>query len=37
MAQGDWGKPIAARLFEKAKDTYHPFVRGQVEKMVTAK
>lgn len=37
MAQGDWGKPIAARLFEKAKSSYHPFVRGQVEKMVTAK
>ncbi|MES2986428.1 MAG: M1 family metallopeptidase [Pseudomonadota bacterium] len=34
MAQGDWGKPIAARLFEQAKQSYHPFVRGQVEKML---
>ncbi|RYD54897.1 MAG: M1 family peptidase [Sphingomonadales bacterium] len=37
IAQGDWGKPIAARFFEKAKTTYHPYVRGQVEKMLAGK
>ncbi|RYY25262.1 MAG: M1 family peptidase [Sphingomonadales bacterium] len=34
MAQGDWGKPIAQRLFAKTKATYHPYVSGQVEKML---
>ncbi|WP_066793716.1 M1 family metallopeptidase [Sphingomonas soli] len=34
IAQGDWGKPIAIRLFAKSKATYHPYVAGRVEKLV---
>jgi leukotriene-A4 hydrolase len=36
MRQGDWGKPIARRFFEKARAGYHPATAGQVEKLVTA-
>jgi aminopeptidase N len=34
VAQGDWGKPIAARFFAKAKASYHPVTAGQVEKII---
>jgi leukotriene-A4 hydrolase len=34
MRQGDWGRPIARRLFEEAKDTYHPTVASGVERLV---
>ncbi|UZK66364.1 M1 family metallopeptidase [Sphingomonas sp. M1-B02] len=37
MAQGDWGRPIARDLFEKARGTYHPSTAAQIEKIVTAK
>lgn len=35
MKQGDWGRPIAARIFEKAKPTYHPTVALNLERLVT--
>jgi aminopeptidase N len=34
MAQGDWGRPIAARLFEKARPGYHPTIAAGLEKIV---
>jgi len=36
MKQGDWGRPIAARFFEKARATYHPATAAGVEKIVKA-
>ncbi|MBP6877467.1 MAG: M1 family metallopeptidase [Phenylobacterium sp.] len=35
MKQGDWGRPIAVRIFEKAKPTYHPTVALSLERLVT--
>ncbi|MBA4013932.1 MAG: aminopeptidase [Phenylobacterium sp.] len=35
MKQGDWGRPIAVRIFEKAKPTYHPTVASSLERLVT--
>lgn len=37
MKQGDWGRPIAARLFEKARGGYHPATAGGVERIVNPK
>jgi leukotriene-A4 hydrolase len=37
MAQGDWGKPIAARLFEKARGGYHPTAAAGVDRIVNPK
>ena len=34
MAEGDWGKPIAARLYEKAKGSYHPVVAAGIGRIV---
>jgi hypothetical protein len=36
MAQGDWGKPIARRFYEGARQTYHPVTAAQVAKIVGA-
>ena len=35
-AQGDWGEPIARRIFEKAKPGYHPVTVGAVTGRVDA-
>ena len=37
MKQGDWGRPIAASLFEKARPTYHPATASGVERIVNPK
>jgi leukotriene-A4 hydrolase len=37
MQQGDWGKPIATRLFAKARPGYHPSTAGGVDKIVNPK
>lgn len=34
MKQGEWGEPIAKRLFEEARPTYHPVTAAQIEKIV---
>ncbi|MCC2602785.1 M1 family metallopeptidase [Sphingopyxis yananensis] len=34
MAQGDWGKAIAADLFREARPTYHPSVANSVEAII---
>lgn len=36
MAQGDWGKEHATRLFALARASYHPVTAAQVEKIITA-
>jgi aminopeptidase N len=33
-AQGDWGMPIAQRIFEKAKPGYHPVTVGAVTRIL---
>lgn len=33
-AQGDWGTPIARRIFEKAKPGYHPVTVGAVTRIL---
>ena len=35
MRQGDWGKPVAQRIFAKAKPTYHPTVVSSLDRIVT--
>ncbi|MES2441594.1 MAG: M1 family metallopeptidase [Pseudomonadota bacterium] len=34
MAQGEWGRGIAARFFEKARSGYHPGTAAGIEKIV---
>lgn len=34
MAQGEWGQPIARRIFERAKPGYHPVTIGAVTKIL---
>ena len=34
IKQGDWGRPIAARILDKAKSTYHPTVASSLERLV---
>ena len=36
-AQGDWGEPIARRIFAKAKPGYHPVTVGAVTRILEAK
>lgn len=36
MKQGEWGQPIAKRIFAKAKATYHPTVAAGIERMLNA-
>lgn len=35
MRQGDWGQPIARRMFAEAKGTYHPTVADGLERLVS--
>ncbi|CAN7284227.1 M1 family metallopeptidase [Phenylobacterium sp. LjRoot164] len=35
MKQGDWGRPIAVRIFQEAKPTYHPTVASSLERLVS--
>lgn len=35
MAQSDWGRPIAARIFARAKADYHPITAQTIEKIVS--
>jgi leukotriene-A4 hydrolase len=34
LAQGDWGRPIAERIYAKARPTYHPVTSGTVDKLM---
>ena len=34
MAQGDWGRPIARRIYAKARPGYHPVTSAAVDKVV---
>jgi len=34
MAQGDWGEPIARRIFAGAQANYHPITAGAVERIL---
>jgi hypothetical protein len=36
-AQGDWGTPIAERIFAKAKPGYHPVTVGAVKRILEAR
>ncbi len=36
MAQGDWGKPLARKFYEEAKDGYHPTTAAGVAKIAGA-
>lgn len=36
-AQGDWGTPIAQRIFEQAKPGYHPVTVGAVTRILEAR
>jgi len=36
VAQGEWGRPIATRVYAKARPTYHPVTSGTVDKMLAA-
>lgn len=35
MKQGDWGQPVARRIFAKASAGYHPTVAQSVEKLIS--
>jgi aminopeptidase N len=37
LAEGEWGRPIAERIYARAKPTYHPVTSGTVDKMMAAK
>ena len=34
MAQGDWGRPIAQRIYARARPGYHAVTTGSVDKVV---
>lgn len=34
MAQGDWGRPIARRIYAQARPMYHPIVANAVDRIV---
>ncbi len=36
-AQGAWGRPIAARVYARARASYHPFVAAAVDKLMASK
>ncbi|HEY9236764.1 MAG TPA: M1 family metallopeptidase [Phenylobacterium sp.] len=36
MKDRSWGQPIARRIFEKAKSTYHPTVAAGLQRMINA-
>ena len=33
-AEGDWGRPIARRIYAEARPTYHPITTGSVDEVV---
>ncbi len=35
MAQGDWGRPIARRIYASARAMYHPIVANALDRIVT--
>lgn len=35
MAQGDWGRPIARRIYANARAMYHPIVANALDRIVT--
>ena len=37
VAQGEWGRPIATRIYAKARPGYHPVTSGTVDKLLAAK
>jgi aminopeptidase N len=37
LAEEDWGRPIAQRIYARARPTYHPVTSGTVDKMMGAK
>ncbi len=37
MEQGDWGQPIAKRIYTKTRPTYHAVTQGTVDKLVMPK
>jgi aminopeptidase N len=37
VAQGEWGRPIATRIYAKARPTYHSVTSGTVDKALAAK
>ena len=34
MDQGDWGKPIAKRIYAKTRDSYHAVTRAGVDRLM---
>ncbi|HEV2080503.1 MAG TPA: leukotriene A4 hydrolase C-terminal domain-containing protein, partial [Allosphingosinicella sp.] len=34
MKQGEWGRPIATRIYERARPTYHSVTTGTVDKIL---
>ena len=34
MAQGDWGQPLARRIYDQARPSYHPVSTGTVDAIV---
>lgn len=34
MAEGDWGRPIARRIYERARPGYHPITTGSADPVV---
>lgn len=37
FAQGDWGRPIAERIYARARPGYHPVTSGSVDKVLASK
>jgi hypothetical protein len=37
MEQGEWGEPIAKRIYAETRDSYHAVTRGAVDKIVLKK
>jgi hypothetical protein len=35
MAQGDWGGPIARRIYARTRPGYHPVTAAAVDKVVS--
>jgi hypothetical protein len=34
MDQGEWGRPVAARIYARARAGYHPVTTGSVDRVV---
>jgi len=34
MSQGEWGQPIAQRIYARARAGYHPIVQAAVDRIV---